>query len=255
MNEVESKLLEEADYDLELKRSVEISQACSHFPDLFFAKYYPEYSCKRILTMDWLDGLHLPEFLKTNPRQEVRNRIGQALWDFYDYQIHTLRAVHADPHPGNFLLTQEGKVGVIDFGCIKEIPQEYYDNYFIVINPFLLKDEETLLQTFKNLGFILEEDSPEQQKFFTKIFKGMIELLGRPFHSDSFDFGNDDYFQEIYQYAESLARTEELRKANQARGSRHGLYINRTYFGLYSMLNQLRANIKTTKPEFLTKPV
>ncbi|MCS6795733.1 MAG: AarF/UbiB family protein [Raineya sp.] len=255
MQEVESKLLEEADYDLELKRSVEISQACSHFPDLFFAKYYPEYSCKKILTMDWLEGKHLPEFLKTNPSQEVRNRIGQALWDFYDYQIHTLRAVHADPHPGNFLLTPEGKVGVIDFGCVKEIPQEYYDNYFIVINPYLLKDEATLLQTFKNLGFILPEDSPEQQALFTRLFKGMIELLGKPFHSETFDFGNDAYFQEIYEYAESLARTEELRKTNQARGSRHGLYINRTYFGLYSILNQLKANIRTTKPEFLRKPI
>jgi len=79
--------------------------------------------------------------------------------------------------------------------------------------------------------------------------------LGRPFHTESFDFGDDNYFQEIYQYAEGLARTEELRKANQARGSQHGLYINRTYFGLYSMLNQLRANVNTTKPEFLTKPV
>ncbi len=255
MQEVESKLLEEADYELELKRSIEISKACSHLPDLFFATYYPEYSSKKILTMDWLEGKHLSEFLKTNPPQAVRNRIGQALWDFYDYQIHTLRAVHADPHPGNFLFTHEGKVGVIDFGCIKEIPQEYYDNYFIVINPYLLKDEATLLQTFKNLGFILPQDTPEQQKLFAGLFKGMIELLGKPFHQETFDFGNDAYFQEIYQYAENLARTEELRKANQARGSRHGLYINRTYFGLYSILNQLKANIRTSKPEFLSKPI
>jgi predicted unusual protein kinase regulating ubiquinone biosynthesis (AarF/ABC1/UbiB family) len=255
MGEVEDKLLEEADYELELKRSVEISQACKHFPNLFFAEYYPEYSSKRILTMDWLDGLHLPDFLATNPSQDVRNKIGQALWDFYDYQVHTLRAVHADPHPGNFLLTQEGKIGVIDFGCIKEIPTDYYDNYFIIINPHLLTDEATLLKRFKELDFILEQDTIEQQAFFMNIFKEMIRLLGKPFHTDSFDFGNDDYFQEIYQYAEKLARMEELRKTNQARGSRHGLYINRTYFGLYSMLNQLKANITTTKPEFLTKPV
>lgn len=255
MQEVESKLLEEADYELELKRSLEISRACSHLSDLFFANYYPEYSCKKILTMDWLEGKHLPEFLKTNPSQDVCNRIGQALWNFYDYQIHTLRAVHADPHPGNFLLTPEGKVGVIDFGCIKEIPQEYYNNYFIVINPHLLKNEAILLQTFKNLGFILPQDTPEQQALFAKLFKGMIELLGKPFHNETFDFGDEGYFRKIYEYAESLARTEELRKANQARGSRHGLYINRTYFGLYSILNQLKAHIRTTKPEFLSKAI
>ena len=97
--EVESKLVEETDYDLELQRSVEISKSCAHMPDLKFSNYYPEYSSKKILTMDWMDGLHLKEFLQTNPSQEVRNKIGQALWDFYNFQMHESKAVHADPHP------------------------------------------------------------------------------------------------------------------------------------------------------------
>ncbi|MGD1839882.1 MAG: ABC1 kinase family protein [Thermonemataceae bacterium] len=255
MGEVESKLLEETDYELELQRSVEISEACSHLDNLFFAHYYPEYSSKRVLTMDWLEGLHLTEFLATNPSQEVRNQIGQALWDFYDFQIHTLKTVHADPHPGNFLLQADGTVGVIDFGCIKVIPKEFYDNYFILINPYLLKEEAMLNDIFMELDFIVEEDTPEQKKFFTNTFRQMIELLGKPFHYDDFDFGNDDYFQEIYTFGESLSNMKELKEAKQARGSRHTLYINRTYFGLYSMLNQLQAQIKTTKPAFLENPV
>jgi predicted unusual protein kinase regulating ubiquinone biosynthesis (AarF/ABC1/UbiB family) len=76
--------------------------------------------------MDWLEGLHLREFLATNPSQELRNQIGQALWDFYNFQQHELRAVHADPHPGNFMITPDGKLGVIDFGCIKEMPDDFY---------------------------------------------------------------------------------------------------------------------------------
>lgn len=55
MEEVESKLLEETDYTLELKRSVELSQACAHIPNIDFAAYYPQFSCERILTMDWLE--------------------------------------------------------------------------------------------------------------------------------------------------------------------------------------------------------
>jgi predicted unusual protein kinase regulating ubiquinone biosynthesis (AarF/ABC1/UbiB family) len=255
MDEVQSKLLEETDYELELKRSLEISKECSHLKHLFFAKYYPEFSCKKILTMDWLEGLHLDDFLKTNPSQETRNQIGQALWDFYDYQIHTTKTVHADPHPGNFLFTKEGNTGVIDFGCIKEIPLEFYESYFVIINPYLLKSEQMLEDIFYDLGFLLKEDSPSQKKFFTQIFRQMIELLGKPFHEDTFDFGNDDYFMQIYEFGEKIAQMKELREAKQARGSRHTLYINRTYFGLYSILNQLKANINTTKPEFLTKKV
>jgi len=51
-SEVEERLLEETDYFLELKRSMEISEACSHIPNLIFPKYYPELSCERVLTMD-----------------------------------------------------------------------------------------------------------------------------------------------------------------------------------------------------------
>jgi len=122
MAEVEVKLMEETDYTLELKRGIEITEACAHIKDLFFPKYYAEFSSPKIITMDWLEGKHLKDFMETNPSQEVLDKIGQTLWDFYEFQLHTLRQVHADPHPGNFYFTPEGNVGVIDFGCVKEIP-------------------------------------------------------------------------------------------------------------------------------------
>lgn len=251
MQEVESKLLEETDYNLELKRSVEISRACAHIPDIFFASYYPQYSCERILTMDWLEGKHLTEFLQTNPSQEVCNRIGQALWDFYDYQIHTLRTVHADPHPGNFLMRADGTMGIIDFGCVKEIPEEYYQHYFALINHHVLKDEEKMNQLFYALEFLSPADTPVQVAFFKEMFKTMIVLLGKPFHTPTFDFGNEAYFTSIFEYGEKMSKYKEIRESKSARGSRHALYINRTYYGLYSILHQLKANIITTKPEWM----
>jgi predicted unusual protein kinase regulating ubiquinone biosynthesis (AarF/ABC1/UbiB family) len=218
MEEVESKLLEETDYSLELKRSVELSQACAHIPNIDFATYYPEYSCERILTMDWLEGKHLKEFLQTNPSQEIRNQIGQALWDFYDYQIHTLRTVHADPHPGNFLMRNDGTMGIIDFGCVKEIPDEYYQNYFALINPDVLSDTEKTKQLFYSLEFINDSDTPQQLAFFSELFKTMIVLLGKPFHTATFDFGHQAYFDSIFEYGEKLSKLKELRESKKARG-------------------------------------
>ena len=251
MGEVESKLLEETDYDLELKRSIEISEACAHIPDLIFPKYYPEFSSKRILTMDWLDGLHLKEFLKTNPSQDVRNCIGQALWDFYDFQIHTLRQVHADPHPGNFLMRPDGTMGVIDFGCVKVIPDFYYDNYFRLVNPDTLEDPELTEEIFNNLEFLTPDDSPKERVFFSDLFKEMTLMLAEPFAVDEFDFGNDGYFNKVYAFAEGLTNVQELKNSKVARGSQDGLYVNRTYYGLYAMLNELKAKVVTTKPEWL----
>lgn len=253
MEEVETKLLEETDYTLELKRSIEISKACAHIPNIGFSNYYPEFSCPRILTMDWLEGKHLKDFLQTNPSQVIRNQIGQALWDFYDFQIHTLKTVHADPHPGNFLMKENGTMGIIDFGCVKEIPDDYYRNYFALINPETINDEKRTEELFYALEFIHESDTPAQRAFFTDIFKTMIMLLGKPFHTRTFDFGDDTYFDTVFDYADQLSKIKELRESKKARGSRHALYINRTYFGLYSMLNELKANIVTTNPDWLTR--
>ncbi len=251
MGEVEMRLIEETNYTLELKRSQEITEACGHLPNLKFPKYYPEYSSDKILTMDWMEGMHMKEFLQTNPSQKIRNKIGQALWDFYDYQIHTLRKVHADPHPGNFIFQQDGTVGVIDFGCIKEIPTDYYDNYFALLNFDTLKDDKRTEEIFLNLEFIVQNDSKKDRIFFISLFKEMIFLLGKPFETKQFDFADDIYFESVYDFAEKLTQIDELRNGKVARGSQHGLYVNRTYFGLYSILNELRSTVFTNKPDWL----
>jgi predicted unusual protein kinase regulating ubiquinone biosynthesis (AarF/ABC1/UbiB family) len=245
MSEVESKLMEETDYELELKRGTSIAEACKSIEGLLFPTYYPEYSCGRILTMDWMEGQHLPEFLATNPSQEIRNRAGQLLWDFYELQIHGEREVHADPHPGNFLLQPDGRVGVIDFGCVKVIPDSFYYPYFGLINQRNLQDGQTTDRIFRELEFLYDSDTPQEIKFYTDLFSHMIALLGRPFFEGNFDFGKDDYFDEIYAFGNELANMKELKESKVARGSKDSLYINRTYYGLYSILNQLRSQVRT----------
>ena len=251
MAEVESKLLEETDYQLEMRRSRAISEACSHIDNLDFPQYYPELSCEKIITMDWMSGQHLKDFKLQNPSQEVRNKIGQALWDFYDYQVHTLREVHADPHPGNFLMRADGTLGIIDFGCVKEIPEDFYQKYFALLRKDLPLNEEELENIFFDLNFLSPKDSPEEKVLFTGIFKDMIEMLGKPFHHDAFDFSEDAYFHQIYALSDRISNMKEVRNSKTARGPRDALYINRTYFGLYTLLNELGAKVITRKPEWL----
>lgn len=251
MDEVEGKLIEETDYLLEVRRSISISEACTGIKDLRFSKYYPEMSSDRIITMDWLDGKHIKEFLETNPSQEVKDKVGQAMWDFYHHQIHNLKEVHADPHPGNFIMHHEGTLGVIDFGCVKEIPEDFYNTYFKLMSKDLIANDDELVPLLMNLSFIYDDDSPKDKAVFMSVFKQMTMLLGKPFHNESFDFSDDSYFNEIYQLGEKLSTMKELRNSKHPRGSRHGLYINRTYFGLYQLLSQLKANVKTTKPDWL----
>ncbi|PWS29434.1 ABC transporter [Pedobacter yonginense] len=242
IKEVEERLLEETDYELEVKRSIEFSEACSNLDHVVFPRYYPELSGKRIITMDWIDGLHLKEFLKTNPSQELRNKIGQALWDFYNFQQHELRAVHADPHPGNFMITPEENLGVIDFGCIKEMPDDFYYPFFSLISTDVINDRDKTIDAFRKLDMIHKEDTPAQIEFYYKSYREMIELFAKPYISKSFDFSKPEFFEQLYAYGEKISKMPEFK---QARGVKHFIYVNRTNFGLYTILHELNATVNT----------
>ena len=245
LDEVKGRLIEETDYELELKRSEEISKACAHFEKLVFPKYYPELSSARVLTMEWLEGEHLDQFLQKNPSQEIRNKVGQSLWDFYQFQIHELKQLHADPHPGNFLLREDGRVGVIDFGCVKVLGKDFYNAYFQLMEPGVGQNHEKFVSLLSELKFLLPSDSQKEKDYFVSIYAEMHELLARPFFQEEFDFADKSYFETIFSQGERLSNDKILRKANAARGPRDAIYLNRTYFGLYTLLNQLGARVKT----------
>lgn len=242
MKEVEERLLEETDYELEVRRSVEISKACAHLENIVFPTYYPELSSKRTITMDWIEGLHLKEYLEKNPSQDERNAIGQALWDFYNFQQHELRAVHADPHPGNFIITPDGKLGIIDFGCIKELPDDFYYPFFSLTSEGFFNNKAKTLQAFRELEMIHEKDSPVEVEFYYDMYRQMIGLFAKPYSSDTFDFSGTEFFEQIYNYGEMIAKMPEFK---QARGVKHFIYINRTNFGLYNILHELKATVRT----------
>ena len=247
IGEVEEKLIEETNYSLELERSIQLTEKSAHLDNVRFPRYYPEFSSERILVMDWINGAHVKEWVGKGPSRDERNKIGQALWDFYHYQVHQLQEVHADPHPGNFIITPDNQLGIIDFGCVKVIPKDFYDQYFKLMQKDILDGDYDLEGLFMELGFLSQQDSSKEKGFFMSIFREMIELLGRPFRYDTFDFGDDSYFQQIYEVGDRVSRMKELRNSKTARGNRHGLYINRTYFGLYNLLNELKAEVVINK--------
>ncbi|MCC3159318.1 AarF/ABC1/UbiB kinase family protein [Hymenobacter sp. 15J16-1T3B] len=250
LEEVETRLLEETDYALELRRGQQIAQASAQLPHLEFPGYYPELSAARILTMDWLPGQHLREFLATEPPQAVRNQLGQALWDFYMHQLHTLRQVHADPHPGNFLLRAEhgGTVGVLDFGCVKTIPAEVHRLFTALLAPETLADEGRLAALLTEAGVLRPADAPALRELYLRTLHDSLTLVGRPFRQPHFDFGDPAFMQALYALGDDLLQQPELRRQREPRGSEHFIYLNRTYVGLYALLTELKADVRTGAP-------
>ena len=239
--EVEDKLIEETNYFLEMKQSKEISDACAHIPNLLFPNYYEAFSSEKILTMDWMQGEHLSEFTAHNTDQEKSNKLGQALWDFYMYQIHQLKKVHADPHPGNFLISESSELIAIDFGCMKTIPDEFYIPYFELAKKENINNTQLFKDTLFELEILRTDDSEEELMFFTAMFYDMLSLFTQPFQQETFDFSNPVFFQQIADLGERYSKSTELKNMNGNRGSKHFIYINRTFFGLYNLMFDLKA--------------
>lgn len=239
--EIENKLIEETNYILEVEQSKIVVDACKHIPNLEFPNYYEELSSERIITMDWMEGEHLSEFTTHNNNQELSNRLGQALWDFYMYQIHHLKKVHADPHPGNFLISKKGALIAIDFGCMKEVPEEFYIPYFELAKKESINNPTIFKQKMFELEILRTEDSIEEIEFFTKMFHEMLSLFTQPFHSETFDFSDPIFFEKIAVLGEKFSNDTKLRKMNGNRGSKHFIYINRTFFGLFNLMFDLKA--------------
>ena len=254
LEEVETRLLEETDYALELRRGQEIATKCQDLHNLEFPAYFPEFSTARILTMDWLPGQHLKEFLATNPSSAVRNQLGQALWDFYQFQFNTLHQLHADPHPGNFLLRAEngGTLGVLDFGCVKDVPMDVYQLFTALLAAETFTDEARLAALLTQADVLRATDTPALRALYLRTMHSSLELVGRPFRQATFDFGDPAYMTDLYALGDDLMADPELRKQREPRGSEHFIYLNRTYVGLFALLTELGAAIETNIPTVAT---
>lgn len=241
--EVEDKLIEETNYLLELKQSQEVVAACKKIENLVFPNYYSEFSSEKIITMDWMTGIHLSEFTKINTSPEVANKIGQALWDFYMYQIHILKKVHADPHPGNFLVNEENQLVALDFGCMKQIPIDFYTPYFELIDKKVINDPKIFNAKLFELEILRVDDSAAEIVYFTEMFHDLLSLFTKPFQEETFDFSDETFFESIAALGERFTKDTNLRKMNGNRGSKHFIYMNRTFFGLYNLMFDLKATI------------
>ena len=247
--EVEDKLIEETNYLLELEQSQEVVEACKKIENLVFPEYYAKYSSEKIITMDWMTGIHLSEFTKQNTDQAVADKVGQALWDFYMYQIHILKKVHADPHPGNFLVNDKNELVALDFGCMKKIPTDFYIPYFELIDKNVINNAEIFNAKLFELEILRTDDSKEEIAYFTEMFHDLLSLFTKPFQDKTFDFSDETFFESIAQLGERFSKDTNLKKMNGNRGSKHFIYMNRTFFGLYNLMFDLKAKITVNEFE------
>jgi predicted unusual protein kinase regulating ubiquinone biosynthesis (AarF/ABC1/UbiB family) len=117
-DEVRARLEEELDYLQEAANLAAYARMYGDDPRLVIPRPVVSLCTDRVLVMDRVQGLPLETFLAM-ATPAARQRAGQTLANFYYEQVFIHRTLHADPHPGNYLFQPDGRVGVLDFGCVK----------------------------------------------------------------------------------------------------------------------------------------
>ena len=121
LGEFERGTLEETDYLQEAQNLEFFRKELKGLTYLSIPRVYHELSGDRVLTMSFIEGAPLRNFLKEKPSVAVRNLLGERLVEIYYTQLHWLKAIHADQHPGNYLFQPDGRIGLVDFGCVKRL--------------------------------------------------------------------------------------------------------------------------------------
>jgi len=135
IDEVQRGIMEETDYVNEAKNLKYFREQFEDIEWVTVPRVYEELSSDRTLTMSFVEGRTLGSFLEAKPSQQVRDLLGARLVELFEIQTCNLQALHADPHPGNYLFQPDGSIGMIDFGCVKRFDfcwrelRQFYDEW------------------------------------------------------------------------------------------------------------------------------
>ena len=129
LQEAESGIMKETDYFNEAHNIEYFEKRLSGLRFVRVPRVFPEYSSEKVLTMSFMPGELLGYHIARNPGEQWLNRVGERLYELYLYQCFDVGAIHADPHPGNYLFDADGNITLIDFGCVKYFSREMAQNF------------------------------------------------------------------------------------------------------------------------------
>jgi aarF domain-containing kinase len=120
LDDIRTRLERETDYAQEARTQQTVRALFRDDEGIVVPRIHPQWSTTRVLTMDRLDGLHLPDFLATAPSQDLRNAFAAKILRAHYRMYYTARLAYVDFNPGNFLFMPGGRLGLLDFGCMVE---------------------------------------------------------------------------------------------------------------------------------------
>jgi predicted unusual protein kinase regulating ubiquinone biosynthesis (AarF/ABC1/UbiB family) len=150
--EVRARIYEELDYELEAQNQRAMARIYRGHPFIVIPDVITRLSRERVIVQEYVSGRGFEE-LKRLPQDE-RDRIGEIVYRFFMGSLYRHRQFSGDPHPGNFLLLDDGRMAFLDFGLFKRMSDEAVQFELTCQRAYIDGDGETLIRLFTEQGFI-----------------------------------------------------------------------------------------------------
>jgi predicted unusual protein kinase regulating ubiquinone biosynthesis (AarF/ABC1/UbiB family) len=169
--ELRERIAEELDYELEAQNQRAVARAHRDHPFAFVPEVHTGLSSRRVLVTDLIEGARF-EAVKARDAA-TRDRFGEIVFRFYFGLVHHTRRVSGDPHPGNYLLLDDGRVGFLDFGLMRVLDREYIDREARVAVAVEEGDAAQVHALLSELGYL-----PDPASFDSEDLLEQIAALG-----------------------------------------------------------------------------
>lgn len=151
IDRVARDIMDELDYDIEAANSIEFKESLAFLGFVTTPNTLPQYSSKRVLVTEWIPGHHLENLNVTAGLSMTRMAV-----EACTASMVLTGLVHADPHEGNIMLHEDGRVAFLDFGLMSRVDQNIMEGFARGIQALLSEDWVSLTDAFVDVGFVTE---------------------------------------------------------------------------------------------------
>jgi len=228
--EIRERLTEELDYLQEAANLVAFGDLFANDDRVQIPGVHPALSTERVLTMDRIHGVSIDEFAKT-ASQQAKQRAGRTLGELHHVQAFQFRTLHADPHPGNYLFQPDGRVGMLDFGCVKRFDEHWIAAYARTALAAFDGDRQGTLDGAAAAG-VWQGGSKEAEDLLWEF----CDTLAHPFRQPTYVVGGatDEVMDRVNKIGLQLVRHPGAIKVH-----RHLIYLHRSLGGIFLVGRQL----------------
>lgn len=232
VRDIKSTFLRETDYLSEAEFAERARRHLADLEDIRIPHVHRALTTSRVLTMEYLEGVHLEELLEQGATQDTKNKHGAQIFRAMCRLLYSGKMIHADPNPGNFLFLPDGSLGLLDFGCCRVLSEDEADYFEQGTRDFVRtgSPSDAILQRGALLS---QEEMQDKERMGT--LRAAVCWLWEPMNHDAVFAFDDAYLDR------GMGLLKRITDKRYTRTTPINTWSNRMFYGIRIVLHRLDA--------------